>query len=204
MESPPHHWIYNRDSLGGGAILSCLTHQIDALRWYGGEVESVSCMSRSDPSRMEGEFLGVVTAGMRPGALAELAISWWTSAATDKNGLWYEMVHVSGTGGEAYTMTGHGAFVKLHDARNTAAIARYGEAALDHFVALPTAEGTGHDHCIREWVASLRGLPSHVTTSGRACRGTVEVAEAAYQAEKAERTVHLPIVPTPWPPASPA
>jgi UDP-N-acetyl-2-amino-2-deoxyglucuronate dehydrogenase len=199
VTGPPGHWLRSRDALGGGAIMSCLTHQIDALRWYGGEVDCVSCMTRSDTSRMEGEFLGVVTAGMQSGALAELAINWWTSANRGDPNLWYEMVHVCGTGGEAYTMYGRGSFVKLHDRDNAGAIERYGEAALDRFVQLPTVEGSGHYHCIREWVLSLRGEPSSIITSGRECRGTVEVAEAAYLAETSARTVRLPIKPAPWP-----
>lgn len=201
---PPTHWIYSRDAIGGGAIMSCLTHQIDALRWYGGEVEAVSCMTRSDPSRMEGEFLGVVTASLQSGALAELAINWWTSANRDTQGLWYELVHVCGTDGEAYTMSGHGSFIKLHNRNHADALKKYGEAALENFLRLPVAEGSGHYHCIREWIASLRGEPSQVRTSGRECRGTVEVAEAAYLAEKEECTVRLPITPTPWPSPLPA
>lgn len=197
---PASHWIRSRDALGGGAIMSCLTHQIDALRWYGGEVAEVACMSRSDPARMEGEFVAVLTAGMASGALAELSINWWTSAHREGRNLWYEMVHVCGTTGEAYMMSGRGAFVNLHTGADSDAVARFGEAALEGFVPLTVGEGTGHIRCIREWVASLRGEPADIITSGRDCRGTVEVAEAAYEAEKEARTVHLPIAATPWAP----
>ena len=190
VSAPPGHWIRSRDALGGGAIMSCLTHQIDALRWYGGEVDAVTCMTRTEPSRMEGEFLGVITARMRSGALAELSINWWTTAHRDTN-LWYEMVHVCGSGGEAYTMSDRGSFVKLHDPGDAAAVARYGEAALERFVPLSTGDGSGHDGCIREWVASLRGEPSAIVTSGRECRGTVAAAEAAYLAEQTGRTVTI-------------
>ena len=95
-------------------------------------------------------------------------------------------------------MSGRGSFIKVHDRSDSLAVARYGEAALDNFVPLPVLEGSGHYHCIREWIAALRGEPAQITTSGRECRGTVEVAEAAYLAEETERTVHLPISPTPW------
>ena len=44
----------------------------------------------------------------------------------------------------------------------------------------------------------LCGEPSEVVTSGRDCRSTVEVAEAAYQAFEGSRTVNLPIQPKPW------
>ena len=75
---PEGSWVRTKDGIGGGAIMSCLTHQIDALRWYGGEVESVTCMTKVLPQRMEGELLGVMAAKMASGALAELSINWWT------------------------------------------------------------------------------------------------------------------------------
>ncbi|MFH1569703.1 MAG: Gfo/Idh/MocA family oxidoreductase, partial [Gemmatimonadota bacterium] len=49
----PGSWIADFDRLGGGAIMSCLTHQIDALRWYGGEVAEVTCMRKALPERMD-------------------------------------------------------------------------------------------------------------------------------------------------------
>lgn len=86
--------------------MSCLTHQIDALRWYGGEIDKVECMTKIVPSRMEGETIGVVTAKMKSGALALLSINWHTQSHSwggdVKNGLWYEFNHVTGTKGEAH------------------------------------------------------------------------------------------------------
>ena len=187
---PPTHWIYSRNAIGGGAIMSCLTHQIDAVRYYGGEVDAVTCMTTSDPSRMEGEFAGIVTARMKSGAIAELSINWWTEATRDTHGLWYEMVHACGTEGEVYFMSGRGTFFKLHGSGN--------RGAVEKFVMIETPTGSGHYHCIREWVKNLRGEPSSVRTSGRECRGTVEVAEAAYLAEAEGRTVALPVIPKPW------
>lgn len=195
---PPTHWIHSRDAIGGGAIMSCLTHQIDAVRHYGGEVEAVACMTTSDPSRMEGEFAGIVTARMRSGAIAELSINWWTDALKDTHGLWYEMVHACGSEGEVYFMSGRGTFLKLHANASRAAVEKYGDAALQEFVKIEVPEGSGHVHCIAEWVKSLRGEPASIRTSGRECRGTVEVAEAAYLAEAEGRTVRLPVTPKPW------
>ncbi len=48
-------WIGTFDQVGGGAIMSCLTHQTDALTWYGGDVTSVMSMTKALPDRMEGE-----------------------------------------------------------------------------------------------------------------------------------------------------
>lgn len=195
---PAGHWIRTKDGIGGGAIMSCLTHQIDALRWFGGEVESVNCMTKTMPERMEGEFLGISTCRMKSGALAELSINWWTRSNTGDNGLWYEMVQVCGTKGEAYRMSGKGLFIKLHDKEDQVAIEQYGENALNNFVAVDFPSYSGHEKCIIEWVSSLQGNDENILTSGRECRGTVEVAEAAYISEKERRNVSLPIEPIPW------
>jgi predicted dehydrogenase len=105
---PEGTWVRTRDGLGGGYIMSCLTHQIDALRWYAGEFDCVTCMTRVTPDRMEGESLGVILATLADGALAELSINWRTRSHVGENCLWYEMVHACGTRGEAYYMSNRG------------------------------------------------------------------------------------------------
>lgn len=195
---PAGHWIRTRDGIGGGAIMSCLTHQIDGLRWYGGEVDSLSCMTRTIPERMEGEFLGLLSARMKTGALAELSINWWTRSNVGNNCLWYEMVQVCGSRGEAYRMSGRGTFIRLHDPTDKAAITTYGEAALDGFVPVPFEKHLGHEKCIVEWDKRIRGETADIRTDGRECRGTVEVAEAAYLSEEKNCTVKLPIEPREW------
>ncbi len=197
---PPASWAHWRDGIGGGCIMSCLTHQIDALRWYGGEVAEVTCLTGVRPERMQGEFLGVVLARLHSGALAELSINWWTSSHQGANRLWYELVQVCGDRGEAYRMDGRGTFLRIHDRANRAAAEQYGEAVFDGFVEVPAGAWGGHERCLAEWVNLLRGEPAAVVTSGRECRGTVEVAEAAYRAVETGRTVSLPIEPRPWTP----
>ncbi len=196
--TPEGSWIRKRDGIGGGAIMSCLTHQIDSLRWYGGEVESVACMTKVMPQRMEGEVLGVMVAQMASGALAELSINWWTRSNRGANCLWYEMVQVCGTKGEAYYMAERGTFIKLHDESNSEGINRYGKDALQDFVKVECGGWSGHQRCIAEWVKSLRGEKARIITSGRECRGTVEVAEAAYRSVETRKIVTLPIEPKKW------
>lgn len=199
VEAPVGHWIRSRNAIGGGAIMSCLTHQIDGLRWYGGEVKNVTCRTKVDPRRMEGEFLGVVLAEMESGAMAELSINWWTRSNSGDNHLWYEMVQVCGTEGEAYRMDGKGTFVMLHPNASQAAIDRFGEEALKGFVSVNyDASVGGHVGCIVEWAKMICGKENHVRTSGREVRGTVEVAEAAYRSVKESRTISLPIEPEVW------
>ncbi len=197
---PPSSWAYWKDGIGGGSIMSCLTHQIDGLRWYAGDFESVSCMTCERPERMQGEFLGVITGRLKSGALAELSINWWTKSNNGENRLWYEMVQACGTKGEAYRMEGRGTYVRLHDGAGQQAVARYGEAALRGFVKVECGGWGGHERCIAEWINLIQGKPAAITTSGRECRGTVEVAEAAYRSVESGRLVKMPIKPRKWKP----
>lgn len=188
--TPADSWIRSKEKLGGGAIMSCLTHQIDSLRWYGGEVAEVTGMSKTEPSRMEGESIGAIIAKMQSGALALLSINWYTQSHHAENGLWYEFNHVTGTKGEAYFMSGKGTFVKIHGGQSK--LFEYDMKADGGFVKVESSHPlTGHQRCIDEWVKSLRGEPSEIVTSGRQIRGTVEVAEAAYRAEETGTVVRL-------------
>jgi len=194
-------WAASRDRLGGGAIMSCLTHQIDALRWLGGEVRSLTCMTKVLPERMEGESIGIIAAQMSSGALAQLSINWVTRSQRGKNALWYEMVQVCGSQGEAYYMSGKGTFAML-----------YAEAsdleweftdgckpqAGGGFVQVKAGDWPGHVRCIGEWLRMLRGVASRVTTTGSDARKTVEIAEAAAVSAESGRAVKLPIKPQPW------
>ena len=196
VQLPAGSWARSADRLGGGAIMSCLTHQIDALRWYGGEIRSVQCMAKVVPSRMEGETVGLINAGMASGAVAQLSINWFTRAYRLPGGLWYEMVHVCGTRGEAF-LNEQGAFATLHDPDQSAGLALpekpFGDDGKQRFVKLPQEEGSGHAHCIAEWLKLLRGEPAAFSSTGRDSRKTVEVAQAAYQALRQERNVALPL-----------
>jgi predicted dehydrogenase len=195
---PPGHWVRSVDSIGGGAVMSCLTHQIDALRWYGGEVNSVMCMTKVLPERMDGESVGVIAAAMKSGALAHLSINWWTSPNRATSDLWYEMVQACGTKGEAYYMCGRGTFVLLRDEAQRRAFPQYAGGKPDVFVRVDKGDEPGHPRCVAEWVKMLCGLPSSISTTGRECRGTVEVAEAAYLSVEERRVVTLPVEPQPW------
>ena len=199
--APENSWIRDRNALGGGAIMSCLTHQIDALRWYGGEVRAVTGMAKVIPGRMQGEAIGAVIAQMESGALAELYINWMTRCNTAADGLWYEMVHVVGSKGEAYYMSNRGTFLLLYDADAPAPAvgyeSRFAPSGLG-FRKVRAGDWSGHQRCIHEWVKLLRGEPAEITTSGRDVRGSVEVAEAAYLSVQSGRTISLPIPPEPW------
>lgn len=193
-------WAASRNRLGGGAIMSCLTHQIDALRWYGGEVASVTCVTKTIPSRMEGETIGVVLARMASGALAELSINWETRQHDGSpNSLWYEMVRVTGSQGEAYLSSGKGVFARTRTSTPVAAyVETDGSDGEQGYARVKTGTWTGHERCIGEWLSMLLGRPHAITSFGCDARRTVEVAEAAYRAESGRCEITLPIEPEPW------
>jgi predicted dehydrogenase len=190
--TPADSWIRSKDKLGGGAIMSCLTHQIDALRWYGGEIQSVTSMSKVEPDRMEGEAIGAIIAKMESGALALLSINWYTQSHNAPDGLWYEFNHVTGTKGEAYFMSGKGTFIKIHGGKSE--LFEYDMRAKDGFQRVDSHKAmSGHQRCIDEWVKLLLGEQDQVATPGSDSRRTVEVAEAAYRSEQQGQVVHLPL-----------
>ena len=185
VETPPGSWIRSKEEIGGGAVMSCLTHQIDALRWYLGEVKSINCMTKTVPSRMEGECIGLIAATMECGALASLAINWYTRSEypPGENTLWYEFNHICGTLGEAYYMSGKGAFVRMA-----------GEEGNRGFTKMESvSDKSGPQRCVEEFIKKICGEPAEVLTPGDDSIKTVEVAEAAYLAEATGRTIQLPI-----------
>ncbi|WP_214627453.1 Gfo/Idh/MocA family protein [Paenibacillus agaridevorans] len=187
---PEGNWIRSKEKLGGGAIMSCLTHQIDGLRWYAGEVESVTSMTQVDAARMEGESIGAILARMRSGALAMLSINWQTQSNHSANGLWYELNHVTGTKGEAYYLHGKGTFVKIYGGKSSwVADSDYTEDGFSRVKADTSL--SGHQVLIEEWLKSLTGEAHTITTDGASSRLTVEVAEAAYISEEQKRVIAI-------------
>lgn len=203
---PVGHWIRSKDAIGGGAIMSCLTHQIDALRWMGGEVDSLNCMTLVEPDRMEGECVGLINAKMESGALALLSINWFSqSSDAPKNPLWYEFIHVNGTQGEAYYMSGKGTFVRPRHPREEDEKYVNGDVSFTFekgdkgFVKVNHEFiGSGHVKCIEEFVKAARGEEAEILTAGTDTIKTVEVAEAAYLADAKGETMRMPVPRTPW------
>ena len=207
VAAPEGSWIRTVDGMGGGAIMSCLCHQIDALRWYFGEVDKISCIHKILPERMEGECFGSINATMKSGALALLNINWYTQCHSWQgpvgDDLWYEFTHVTGTHGEAYTMHKKGTFFKPNSKHAPdEAVGEYAGKAKKSagFVKVEAEQTiTGHQKCIEEFVKAALGMPAQVLTLGTDTIKTVEIAEAAYLAEVSNTVVTLPIKqPVPW------
>lgn len=200
---PPDAWVRHKDMIGGGAIMSCLTHQIDALRWMGGEISRVNCMTATEPGRMEGECIGTISAKMDSGALALLSINWYTqSNDAPAHKLWYEFIHVNGTRGEAYFMSGYenGTFVKpripaaQREAYVSDDVSFTFESGEKGFVKVEHEHiDSGHIKCIEEFIKAARGEQANILTDGADAIKTVEAAEAAYIAQASDCTVDLPI-----------
>lgn len=190
---PEGSWIRDVEKCGGGAVMSCLTHQIDTLRHCGGEVRKVSCMTKTIPQRMQGEAIGVIVAEMGSGALAHLSINWMTRSNNCPNGLWYEMVHVVGSRGEAYWMSEKGTFLMKYEKSDAQYEFVYDAGSRESgFTRQPCGNWTGHERCLSEWVKHLRGENARISTFGEKVRGTIEVAEAAYRCVATGQVVSLP------------
>jgi len=196
VDLPAGHWVRSAERLGGGAVMSCLTHQLDGLRWYAGEVSEVVCMTHVVPSRMEGESIGVIAARMQSGPLAQVSINWATRMGWGRpTDLWSEVNHVTAERGEAYYLCGKGTFLLLKEAP---------AACGDLFEGPPPAPGafgkvkpagpwTAHERCVDQWLSMLRGEPADLTTTGADSRRTVELAEAACLSAARGRSVRLPL-----------
>lgn len=183
---PEGSWARSRERLGGGAIMSCLTHIIDLARHYAGDVADVGCWSVTLPEKMEGEIIGVVPMRFASGAIGDLSINWNVKGRKSNNGTWYEMVWISGTEGTLYTFNDG----ERHSFGGVRYL-RYGEEG-DPFEFIPVENKlTGHQRAIIDFVDSvLNGTQPLVT--GAEGRAAIEVALAAYEAEREGRVITLP------------
>ena len=176
---PEGHWIRSYEKLGGGAIMSCLVHQFDAMRWFAGAVEQVGCISLTWPERMEGEVIGVVPMRFRSGAVGDALINWAVRGAAPKNGTWGELIWISGEKGSIHNLGG--VFIRRDDGKNAG-----------DFEAVPVESGGGFLPAVQHFVDCVR-TGSEPLSSGREGRATLEVAEAAYRSEAQGRFVTLPL-----------
>ena len=180
IQLTPDHWIFQKERLGGGAIMSCLTHQFDLMRWYGGEVAQVGCLSLTEPERMDGEIIGVVPLRFASGAIGDALINWHVQATlpTLPNGLWYEMVWLSGTEGNLHNLQG------IHLFQH--------KRAADGYVSFAVPEGTGHVGAIAHFIDCVREGRTPLT-NGHEGRAALEIAMAAYASEASGCFIDLPM-----------
>jgi predicted dehydrogenase len=175
----PDHWIFQKERLGGGAIMSCLVHQFDLIRWYGGDVARVGCLSITMPERMEGEIIGIVPLRFATGAVGDTVINWNLDGRASTGGLWYELVWLAGTEGNLHNFNG------LHLLRNNRKEGGY--------ESIPVPPGDGHVAAIAHFVECVLN-DREPLTNGREGRAALEIAMAAYASEARGRFIGLPFV----------
>jgi predicted dehydrogenase len=180
LQLSPDHWIFQKQRLGGGAVMSCLTHQFDLIRWYGGDVVEVGGMSITMPERMEGELIAVVPLRFASGALGDTVINWNVAGRGLPGGLWYELVWLSGSDGNLHNLV-DGAIQLL----------RY-DGSAERYERIEAPEGRGHVGAIAHFVDCVRA-GRRPLTDGREGRAALEIAMAAYASEATGRVVELPL-----------
>jgi len=177
-------WGASKARLGGGAIASCLVHQLDLMRWYAGDVAQVGGMTRVIPERMEGESVAVVPMRFRSGALGDAVINWTIRGQgynpyghTDVGALWYELIWISGTEGNLHNLGG------LH-------LLRHG--AEEHYQRLEVESIPGHVGAVRHFAECIRD-DRRPLTDGYEGRAALEIAVAAARSEESGAFVDLPL-----------
>ncbi len=175
---PEGHWIRDREKLGGGAIMSCLVHQFDAMRWFAGSVSQVGCMTLTWPERMEGEVIGVVPLRFRSGAVGDSLINWAVRGRSE-NGTWGELIWITGEKGSIHNLGG--LFVRHDDGKT-----------VGEFEPVEVEPGGGHPRAVEHYVDCVRANREPLV-NGREGRATLEVAEAAYRSEESGRFINLPM-----------
>lgn len=174
---PKEHWAYSKELLGGGAIASCLVHQLDLMRWLAGPVSLVGCVSLTLPDRLEGEAIGIVPMRFESGAVGDAVIN-WAVEGRGKRGLWYELLWVSGEGGSIHNLGG------VH-------VLQYAEGG-GEYEQIAVEEGTGHERAIRHFLECIIEEREPLT-NGREGRESLALALAAYESEATGAFVGPPV-----------
>ncbi len=177
-------WGASKARLGGGAIASCLCHQLDLMRWYAGDVAQVAGLTKVIPERMEGETVGVVPLRFTSGALGDAVINWFIRGQgydphgnTKAGALWYELMWISGTEGNLHNLGG------LH-------LLRHGSDSGYERVEVEAVPG--HVGAVRHFAECILE-DKHPLTDGHEGRAALEIALAAYRSEETGRLVDLPL-----------
>jgi predicted dehydrogenase len=174
----PDHWIFQKERLGGGAVMSCLVHQFDLIRWYGGNVAQVGGMSITRSDRMEGEIISVCPLRFTSGAVGDTVINWDVAGRDKPGGLWYELVWLSGTEGNLHNLNGIN-------------LLRYDQSD-QGYQSLAVVEGTGHPRAIAHFVDCVLNNREPLTNGGEG-RAALEIAMAVYASEESGRFIDLPL-----------
>ncbi|MCS7223432.1 MAG: Gfo/Idh/MocA family oxidoreductase, partial [Armatimonadetes bacterium] len=174
------HWLWKKETAGGGAFIGSGIHRIDLLRWLVGEVLCVYHRQVLVPERFsdEVEAASVTVLEFDNGAIGELSCSWAAYGAAQAP--WYELLLLYGTKGTLHNVGG--LFIAVQD-----------QQTKESFEAVPIPAGDSFVNEIRHFGECLIHHKEPLT-SGREARKTLAVAVAAYESQmrNAPVAVHHP------------
>ncbi len=100
------HWLWKKETAGGGAFIGSGIHRVDLLRWLVGEVIRVWHRQVPVPERFSDqvEAASVTLLEFEDGAIGEVTCSWTAYGASKAP--WYELIMLYGTDGTLHNVGG--------------------------------------------------------------------------------------------------
>ncbi len=174
------HWLWRKETAGGGVLIGSGIHRVDILRWLVGEIVRVWHRQVIVPERFsdEVEAASVTIFEFADGAIGELTCNWSAYGATSAP--WYELLWLYGTEGSLHNVGG--LFV---------ASEKLPESSGKHVqIPLPDEDSFVNEirhfgECVLEGKTPL--------TSGEEGRKSLAVVLSAYQAAETGKGVNVPI-----------
>lgn len=174
-------WVARKETLGGGAMVSDLIHEMDLLRWLGGTPKQVLSASVQVPEWMEGEVVGTVMVRFESGAVGEAAINWAARGVGTTTLLPHASIRVTATEGMA-----------VYSHADGLQVLKASEADKGFQTIVSPSGVSGHEQAIPHFIDAIRQRFTPLT-SGVAGRGALEIAMAAYKSEAEAQAVSLPL-----------
>jgi predicted dehydrogenase len=173
------HWLWRKETAGGGVLIGSGIHRVDILRWLVGEIVRVWHRQVIVPERFsdEVEAASVTIFEFANGAIGELTCNW--SAYGANSAPWYELLWLYGTEGSLHNVGG--LFV---------ASEKLPESQGKH-VQIPLPDEDSFVNEIRHFGECVRDGKTPLT-SGEEGRKSLAVVIAAYQAAETGTGVPVP------------
>ncbi|MCC7492430.1 MAG: Gfo/Idh/MocA family oxidoreductase [Fimbriimonadaceae bacterium] len=173
---PDGHWGNDPQKLGGGAVAGSGVHHLDTLRWFLGDVASVTArFAHNGLTPRTAEDAGVIVFEHASGAVGEATIVW-----TAQRFPWYEGFWIYGRGGVIHNIGG------LHLFTGSPREGSFRRVECDHDDAGGFREELRHFlHCIRDG--------RRPRMDGEEGRAALELVLAAQHSVDTGQTVRLPL-----------
>lgn len=174
------HWLWNKETAGGGVLIGSGIHRIDILRWLVGEIVRVwhrqVIVAERFSDRVEAASVTILE--FANGAIGELTCNWAAYGA--QSAPWYELLWLYGTEGSLHNVGG--LFV---------ASGKLPGSEGKH-ISVPLPEGDSFVNEIRHFGECIRDGKTPLT-NGEEGRKSLAVAIAAYQAAEIDNPVPVPL-----------